>query len=98
MSQYEIPINEAITLTTTYRNNHPDKTRAFKIDKAEIEEIFANSEAISIRSYLGEDATGLRLIMVGVNSSGKDILTTCFDHTVTCPEVCDETSELNIGE
>lgn len=97
MSSYTISENEAVGLTTTWRENNPSKKRAFCVDKAEIDEIFSNTNAVKMRAYLGEDESGLRLILVGVDNLGKDILDEIYDHVGTCPESCDESSVLNNG-
>jgi|GEM_PF-5162889 len=98
MEDHTIRKVEAVALTTAYRNNHEGQTRAFKIDKAEIDEIFAaHPAATGMRVYLGEDFTGLRLVMVATAAEGNDILDTFYDHSVRCPEVCDTSSILNNG-
>jgi len=98
MSTYTISESEAIAITTNYRENHTDLVRAFKIDKAEIDLIFNDPNAAGIRTYLGKDSNGLRLVMVGVDSNGDDILGTYYDHCDPCPSNCDNNSILNNGE
>lgn len=97
MSNYEITESEAVTLTTAWRTNHPNAKRAFLVDKQEIDEIFSNSAATGMRVYLGEDSSGIRLVMVGVNDEGEDILDPIYDHALPCPSSCDNNSVLNNG-
>ncbi len=97
MSSYTITESEAITLTTNWRANFPELKRAFCIDKAEVEQIFSNPAAVSMRAYLGQDDSGVRLVMVGVNAEGKDILEPIYDHASPCPDNCDDSSVLNNG-
>ncbi|MFT6166571.1 MAG: hypothetical protein ACJASF_001260 [Vicingaceae bacterium] len=96
MADYTITETEAVSLTTEYRNTHEGQTRAFKIDKAEIDKIFAeHTSATGIRAYLGEDATGLNLVMVATDAQGNDILDTFYDKTTTCPTNCGNPNVLN---
>ena len=96
MANYTITETDAVSLTTEYRNNHEGQTRAFKIDKAEMDEIFAeNPSAKGIRAYLGEDATGLNLVMVATDAQGNDILDTFYYKTTTCPANCGNPKVLN---
>ncbi|MBL4709068.1 MAG: hypothetical protein JKY48_11595 [Flavobacteriales bacterium] len=97
MSSYTISESEAVELTTTWRTNNPTKKRAFCMDKAELDEIFSNAEAVQMRVYLGEDESGIRPVMVGVDATGNDILEPIYDHATTCPTNCDESSVLNTG-
>lgn len=99
MSEYDITLQEAIDYTTAWRGEHGSLIKAFKIDKAEIDEIFAADEsAVGIRAYLGLDGSAPKLVLVGVDSEGKDILTKICDHCAPCPDACDSTSVLNNGE
>ena len=101
MSNYTIERQEAIELTTEYRNAFGENAiRAFKIDKAEIDEIFAeNPSAKGIRAYMGGGTTDtFNLVMVAVDADGNDILDNFYDHADKCPISCDTTSILNNGE
>ena len=100
MAGYTITEEEAVTLTTEYRSNHTEQTRAFKIDKAEIDEIFAeHPTAMGVRAYLGQkpNAGALQMVMVATDAEGNDILDVFYDHTTPCPEECDTGSVLNNG-
>ncbi len=84
MSDYKITLAEGVTYTTAWRTSHSDLVKGFKIDKAEVNEIFADENAVAMRAYLGYD--------------GKDILSNVYDFCEPCPSTCDESSVLCIGE
>jgi len=103
MSQYTITRQEAIDYTTAWRNDNDLSIKAFKMDKAEMEQIFEdNPTATGVRSYLAikEDSgeKEYKLVMVATDSEGNDILDSFYDHTVACPPTCDSESVLNTGE
>lgn len=98
MSDYKITLAEGITYTTAWRTAHPELVKGFKIDKAEVTEIFTDTNAVAMRAYLGYDGTTPKMILVGVDSDGKDITSNVYDYCKPCPSVCDETSVLCIGE
>lgn len=98
MSQYTIDQGTASTLTTEYRGNHEGQTKGFKIDKAEIDQIFADHpEATCFRAYLGQqpNAGKLQLVMVAVDAAGNDILDIFYDKTLPCPSDCGDANFLN---
>ena len=97
MSDYTITEEEAIEWTTAWRTDHPTLVKAFKVDKAEIDEIFEDDNAVAMRSYLAIKDGSPALVMVGVNAEGKDILTKFYDFAEPCPNVCDESSPLTGG-
>jgi hypothetical protein len=99
MSDYKITLQDGIDYTTEWRTEHPTLVKGFKIDKAEVDEIFANEDAVAMRTYLGLDSEGdPKLVIVGVDAEGKDITSTVYDLAEPCPSVCDETSVLCVGE
>lgn len=101
MSQYNITRQEAIDLTTDYRSAFGENAkRAFKIDKAEIDQVFEdNPIAEGVRVYMGgSSADEFRLVMVATDAEGNDILDSFYDHMSPCPSDCDTGSVLNNGE
>ena len=69
MSQYDITLQEAIDYTAAWRSEYGDLIKAFKIDKAEIDEIFeAEPEATGIRTYLGLNEGAPKMVIVAVDS------------------------------
>ena len=98
MSDYKITLAEGVTYTTAWRTAHSDLVKGFKIDKAEVNEIFADENAVAMRAYLGYDGTEPKIVIVGVDADGKDILSNVYDFCEPCPSTCDESSVLCIGE
>ena len=100
MSQYNITLQEGIEWTTQWRDEHPGLVKAFKIDKAEIQQIMIDNPGIAgIRCYLGLEGSSNepKLIIVAVDSDGKDILENVYDHAGACPPTCDNSSVLCVG-
>ena len=99
MSNYTITLQEGIDWTTNFRNQNPNSVKAYKIDQAEINEILAQAGAAGIRAYMGIDNSGNeKLVMVAVDASGNDILNNVYDHTLPCPNHCDNNSVLCTGQ
>jgi len=91
---------------STYNKYH--ECKAFNIPKIDLQEVLAEKGVASIRAYLGVDKNGEeKLMIVGVNAQGKDMLTLAkdgtlavnggdiFDFTRPCPSECDPDSPLN---
>ncbi len=109
-----IPESTAIDMTTNYRNYEsgisptPDYIRAFNIPMADIISLSQFNNSISVRAYLGMsvpgDISSLKLVLVPVDNSNKDILSTqapdgtdqssIYDLTTPCPQNCDIDSPL----
>ena len=67
------------------------------IGKDAILEILAQNEAVGIRSYYGIDNEGIyKLILVGVNTEGNDLLDIIYNNTLTCPIYCSAANALNL--
>ncbi len=99
MSDYDITLEQGVTYTTAWRTAHPDLVKGFKIDKAEITELFdAEPDAVAMRVYLGLIGDTPNLVLVGVDSEGRDLLSKVCDHVTPCPDTCDESSVLCVGE
>jgi hypothetical protein len=102
-------------LESNYNKYH--KLNAFNIPKIDLTEVLEEVEVKSVRAYLGvekfvnkdtgEKVYKEKLMIVGVNAEGKDMITNLkqgvlgaetgniYDFTEACPDLCDETSPLN---
>ena len=101
----EIPLADAITQTTNWRNmaepklGPADFVKAFTIPMENFNQILA-SGAVDIRAYLGDTPTGEKtLLMVGVDGNGDDMIDYpsgqfVYDFTSPCPPTCDTGSPL----
>jgi len=105
-----ITLSDAITMTTTYRDNK-DSILAAKVDpdvlpicetfdRQDFDDLLAQTDCEKIRIYLGmNEKLDIRLIAVGVNSDDEDILPTdeelIMDDAERCPYVCPPSSALN---
>ncbi len=91
---------------STYNKYH--ECKAFNIPKIDLQEVLAEKGVASIRAYLGVDENNVeKLMIVGVDEKGKDMITTSddlalkgnqngdiFDFIEPCPVSCDESSPL----
>ncbi|WP_299015614.1 hypothetical protein [uncultured Polaribacter sp.] len=96
-------------------NAHND-CRAFNIPLKDLTEVLAEEGVASVRGYIGvekqiiegEDVFIEKLIIVGVDANGKDMIKSSdgvtldedgggdiYDFTNPCPEYCDDDSVLN---
>jgi hypothetical protein len=120
-----IPLDQAIKWTKEWRDPKSDynkvkhkKIHAFNIPKIDLIEVLNEKGVDSIRAYIGVKETTNKsggkqfeekLLIVGVDENGKDLLPSSslgktlgaegnddgiFDFTEPCPEVCDEDSPL----
>lgn len=96
-------------------NNYND-CRAFNIPLKDLQEVI-DEGAASVRAYIGVEKTMVdgekvyieKLMMVGVDKNGKDMISSkdgltldeeggdIYDFSEPCPNVCDEESPLNGG-
>lgn len=95
-------------------NAHND-CRAFNIPLIDLQEVIKEEGVASVRGYIGvekqiiegEDVFIEKLIIVGVDANGKDMITSSdgvtldigggdlYDFTNPCPNTCDDISPLN---
>ncbi|WP_298767244.1 hypothetical protein [uncultured Polaribacter sp.] len=95
-------------------NAHND-CRAFNIPLIDLQEVIKEEGVASVRGYIGvekqiiegEDVFIEKLIIVGVDANGKDMITSSdgvtldigggdlYDFTNPCPNMCDDISPLN---
>lgn len=91
----QITIEEAIEMTTAYREANPNKTKAHFFGKAILEQILNQDGCEGIRMYYGIDIDGEKqLVLVGVTEEGLDLMELCVDRSYPCPDYCDSTSPL----
>ncbi len=109
-----IPESVGVDYTTNYRtyissiDPSPDYIKAFNIPMGDIASLAEFTKCTSVRAYLGMSTPGdistLKLVMVPVDSSNKDILeipapdgttqSSIYDLTTPCPQNCDVQSPL----
>jgi hypothetical protein len=90
---------EAAAMTAKYRDKNPNKVKAHYLGKTKIQQLLDQSGAVGIRIYYGIDETNKQqVILVGVNSSGNDILSLILDRGMPCPSDCSEQNILNSQE
>ena len=88
--------------------NRHNECKAFNIPKVDLQEVLSEKNVHSVRAYLGVNEKGVeKLMIVGVNKEGKDILPSentklrdgdeggIYDFTEPCPSTCDDGSSLN---
>jgi hypothetical protein len=92
----QITQNEGRTLTKAYRDSNPGARKALFYGKNKIQAILNQTGCMGLRIYFGEDTAGNpELVIVGADSSEKDMLSYVLDKGVPCPNCCDTTSVLN---
>lgn len=106
MSQttYLIPLQTAVDWTTAWRGADPSAIKAFRVDVKEINEILAELNTDYIRIYFGSDNGTEKLVLVGVDAQGNDIINPMggkisgtYDFNQPCPSTCDTASPLYTG-
>ena len=102
-SAFLIPLQTAIDWTTAWRAVNANAIKAYTISSQEINDIMAETGAVSIRLYFGLDNGVQKLVLVGVDATGKDIINPVvkgqvvsgtYDFVNPCPPTCDATSPL----
>ena len=107
---HDLDLQTAVDWTTAWRAAHattPGYIKAFLVDLSEVNEIMAETGAASIRVYFGLDGTTEKLILVGVDANGNDIINPevnhlrksgTYDFNTPCPPVCGIDSPLMTGQ
>src|SRR5690348_16760799 len=117
MSNHSIPLTDAVTLTTEFRSkketilgtqyrNKGTLPICETFDRDAFDELLAQDGCVSIRIYFSMDSvTKVKLIAVGVNDKGEDILPDpnfpdpavgkLMENGTRCPAVCPPSSVLN---
>lgn len=91
----------AIEYAQAWQANHPIK--GFVVPLNDFKRITEEVGAASARIYMGFNGTEEKLMMVGVDSEGNDMINYeeglyIYDFTTPCPAMCDENSPLYITE
>lgn len=93
----QITLEEAIALTTSYRNSsHAYGAQAQYIGKSIIMAILNQTGCVGLRAYYAQDADGNKqLVFVGVNGSENDMTSGILaDRSKPCPPFCGNDSPL----
>lgn len=106
-TDHHITLEEAVELTSRYRNEMPGILRPEYADdnvlplsetfeKSIFIDLGSQNECVAIRSYFGMDENHkVRLIFVGVNENNEDMLNSMFEHGHRCPPICPPSGPLN---
>ncbi|MEE9407024.1 MAG: hypothetical protein V3V28_02995 [Polaribacter sp.] len=111
-----IPLTTAQNWVKRWRDeessyNTHNECFAFNIPLIDLQEVINEKGVASIRGYLGVDENNVeKLLIVGVNAQGKDMITIpksdlraigdggdIYDFSEPCPSVCDDDSPINGG-
>jgi hypothetical protein len=100
--EYTKEVGEPISLelakgwTKDYRTANPGEIKAHYIGSNIINDILAQDGCVGIRTYYAlNELEKKELVMVGVNSSGEDLVEGIIaDRTWPCPTACDAGSPL----
>jgi hypothetical protein len=89
----------AIELINAFSVKFPNQVVSSFIGTNNVENILSQTDCIGIRIYNGYDNTEekISLVLIGVDSEGKDILRNgiIYDKIVTCPPTCAENTILS---
>jgi len=95
-----IPLGQAQDWAAKWRSNPANTVKAHLIPQADITQLYAKTDVVDIRAYLGIDANGIqKLMLVGVDASGNDLIDSktghyIYDFTTPCPTMCSVRSPL----
>ncbi|WP_317897097.1 hypothetical protein [Aurantibacillus circumpalustris] len=92
-----ISLAVATEMTSDYRTNNPNETKAHFFGKNKLMDILNQNGCVGIRAYYGIDADGNKqLVFVGADADEKDLYSgVILDMSAPCPSNCDNTSPLN---
>jgi hypothetical protein len=95
--KHEISLDEAREHIRRHTKNpiHPNH-HGGSFDRAAIDKILAQPDCARLRIYQGKNDDGTpSLVLVGVDSTGKDMTTmSIMEKSAPCPPWCDSTSDL----
>lgn len=101
-------INDTNTITlakaqkwaTKYRLDPSNTIKAYLIPEADIKQLYAKTDVVDVRAYMGIDEEGIqKLMLVGVDATGNDLIDSksghyIYDFTAPCPTMCSVNSPL----
>jgi hypothetical protein len=101
-----ISLSDAATMTSNYRSANPGSNTILGHfwGKNKIQSLFNQTGCVGLRVYYGINGSGSssapELVLVGVDSSGNDILTPTtnpliLDRSTPCPPTCSSSNSLN---
>jgi hypothetical protein len=93
-----VTLAEASVLTRNFRTNAPESSiKGGMLWKEAIERVINQPGCVALRYYYGmKDSGAPTLVLVGVDSDGKDIVRGVLaDQVWPCPPYCDEPNLLN---
>lgn len=94
----KITLQDGQTLVSAFRTKFPKEIKAAFVGVETLNLILNQTDCIGVRIYNGYNADlgGLAPVLVGVDSTGKDMTNgIIIDRLKPCPDECDETSDLN---
>jgi hypothetical protein len=96
MPNYIIPLTDAEAWANSWQTNPPKSlAKAHLIPLDVLKELLAIPKVVNVRAYMGVDTTGeQKLMFVGVDGEGNDMIGTVFSGTTPCPSCCDVKSPL----
>lgn len=90
-----ISLKEGGEMTANYRENNPDQLLGHFFGKDILNEILAQEGCMGIRMYYGEDADGVKqLVIVGAQDNENDMTQLVADGSRPCPP-CGNSNALN---
>ncbi|MBR9859818.1 hypothetical protein GYB22_03535 [bacterium] len=93
----EITLTEAETMTHAYQNDSrfTGLTKAVLMEKADILEIFQNTNVEGLRIYFALDSNDkLTVVTLGTDSNNEDVTSKIMNNGAMCPPSCDNNSPL----
>lgn len=93
---HQITLNQAIAMTTAYRNTFPGETRGWWFPRQVLESLLATPDMGGFRIYSGIAGGKVSPVLCPTNSSREDITTGYLaEVALPCPIYCDDDSALN---
>lgn len=94
----QISLQEGAELTMRYRTNHPQSVKGVFYGRTHLETLLAQPGCVGIRMYFAQEADNSEtLVLVGVDSTGNDMLNIVIENGTKCPTICGATNPLNSG-
>ena len=91
-----ITLSAGAALTAEFRKDFSSQPLAIFFGKNKLNTLLAQSTAVGIRCYFGEDTSGnLTLVLVAANASCNDLTSCVLDTGMPCPTACSTANSLN---